>query len=63
MTKLIYGGQAVPEGVMFQSKTHMATAIRRTNGDIDYFDMPRPEHQFLHKLKNIPLVRGNVALL
>ncbi|CEA00065.1 hypothetical protein BN1048_00799 [Jeotgalicoccus saudimassiliensis] len=63
MTKLIYGGQAVPEGVMFQSKTHMATAIRRTNGDIDYFDMPRPEKPFLNKLKKIPLVRGNVAIL
>lgn len=63
MTKPIYGGQAVPEGVMFQSKTHMATAIRRTNGDIDYFDMPRPEKPFLNKLKKIPLVRGNVAIL
>lgn len=63
MTKPIYGGQAVPEGVMFQSKTHMSTAIRRTNGDIDYFEMPRPERSFLTKLKKIPLVRGNVAIL
>lgn len=63
MTKPIYGGQAVPEGVMFQSKTHMSTAIRRTNGDIDYFDMPRPVKPFLTKLKKIPLVRGNVAIL
>lgn len=63
MTKPIYGGQAVPEGVMFQSKTHMSTAIRRTNGDIDYFDMPRPDKPFLTKLKKIPLVRGNVAIL
>ena len=63
MTKPIYGGQAVPEGVMFQSKTHMSTAIRRTNGDIDYFDMPRPEKPFLTRLKKIPLIRGNVAIL
>lgn len=63
MTKPIYGGQAVPEGVMFQSKTHMSTAIRRTNGDIDYFDMPRPVKPFLTKLKKIPLIRGNVAIL
>lgn len=63
MTKAIYGGQAVPEGVMFQSKTHMSTAVRRTNGDIDYFDMPRPHKPFLTKLKKIPLIRGNVAIL
>lgn len=63
MTKPIYGGQAVPEGVMFQSKTHMSTAIRRTNGDIDYFDMPRPHKPILNKLKKIPLIRGNVAIL
>lgn len=63
MTKPIYGGQAVPEGVMFQSKTHMSTAIRRTNGDIDYFEMPRPNQPFLNKLKKIPLIRGNVAIL
>lgn len=63
MTKPVYGGQAVPEGVMFQSKTHMSTAIRRTNGDIDYFDMPRPNKSFLNKLKKIPIVRGNVAII
>lgn len=63
MTKPIYGGQAVPEGVMFQSKTHMSTAIRRTNNDIDYFDMPRPNKPFLNKLKKIPLIRGNVAII
>lgn len=63
MTKPIYGGQAVPEGVMFQSKTHMSTAIRRINGDIDYFEMPRPNQPFLNKLKKIPLIRGNVAIL
>lgn len=63
MTKPIYGGQAVPEGVMFQSKTHMSTAIRRTNGEIDYFDMPRPDKPLLAKLKKIPLLRGNVAIL
>lgn len=63
MTKPVYGGQAVPEGVMFQSKTHMSTAIRRTNGDIDYFDMPRPNKSFLNKLKKIPILRGNVAII
>ncbi len=63
MTKPIYGGQAVPEGVMFQSKTRMSTAIRRTNGDIDYFEMPRPEKPLFAKLKKIPLLRGNIAIL
>nr|WP_092594580.1 DUF1385 domain-containing protein [Jeotgalicoccus aerolatus] len=63
MTKPVYGGQAVPEGVMFQSKAHMSTAIRRTNGEIDYFDMPRPNQPLLTKLKKIPLIRGNVAII
>lgn len=63
MNKPVYGGQAVPEGVMFQSKTHMTTAIRRTNGEIDYFEMPRPNKPFINKLKKIPILRGNVAII
>lgn len=62
MTEKIYGGQAVPEGVMFQSNRHMATAIRRTNGQIDYFDMPRPVNKVAMKLKKIPFIRGIVAI-
>ncbi|MCK1977130.1 DUF1385 domain-containing protein [Jeotgalicoccus huakuii] len=62
MTKKIYGGQAVPEGVMFQSTDHIATAIRRTTGEIDYFDMPRPKNKNLIKLKKIPFIRGIVAI-
>lgn len=62
MTEKIYGGQAVPEGVMFQSHQHMATAIRRTNGQIDYFDMPRPVNHKIKFLKKIPFIRGIVAI-
>lgn len=63
MDKPLIGGQAVVEGVMFQTKNRMVTAIRRTNEDIEYFEMERPQKKWVQKLKKIPLLRGNVAIL
>ncbi|HJE18758.1 MAG TPA: DUF1385 domain-containing protein [Aliicoccus persicus] len=63
MTKNIFGGQAVPEGVMFQNKEHMVTAIRRTDDSIDYFHMEKQPKKWVNTLKKIPIVRGNVALI
>lgn len=46
-----YGGQAVVEGVMFGGKHHYVTAIRRTDGSIDFFKLastqtqPETEHR------------------
>lgn len=37
-----YGGQAVVEGVMFGGKHHYVTAIRRTDGSIDFFKLACP---------------------
>lgn len=63
MSKQIFGGQAVPEGVMFQNKDQMVTAIRRNDNSIDYFEMKKPKKQWVHNLKKIPIIRGNVALI
>lgn len=63
MDKPLIGGQAVVEGVMFQTKNRMVTAIRRTNEDIEYFEMERPQKKWVQKLKKIPLLRGNIAIL
>ncbi|WP_411844334.1 DUF1385 domain-containing protein [Salinicoccus sp. HZC-1] len=63
MDKPIVGGQAVVEGVMFQSQNQMVTAIRRNNDDIEYFEMERPQKKWVQKLKKIPLLRGNIAIL
>lgn len=63
MDKPTIGGQAVVEGVMFQTKNRMVTAIRRNNDEIEYFEMERPEKKWVKNLKKIPLLRGNVAIL
>lgn len=63
MTKNIFGGQAVPEGVMFQNKELMVTAIRRNDQSIDYFEMKKQPKKWMTTLKKIPIIRGNVALI
>ncbi|WP_409289219.1 DUF1385 domain-containing protein [Peribacillus sp. SCS-37] len=61
--KPIYGGQAVIEGVMFGGKHSTVTAIRRKNGAIDYFRVPKKIHPFLAALKKIPFLRGIAAII
>jgi uncharacterized protein YqhQ len=61
--KPVYGGQAVVEGVMFGGKKHTVTAIRRSDGSIDYFHLPRVVRPALQTIKKIPFVRGIVAIL
>ncbi|AKM19644.1 DUF1385 domain-containing protein [Geobacillus stearothermophilus] len=61
--KPLYGGQAVVEGVMFAGKTHSVTAIRRTDGTIEYFSAPRRANPTLAAFKKIPFVRGIVAII
>lgn len=63
MGKAKFGGQAVVEGVMFQSTSNMVTAIRRTNDEIEYFEMERPRKKWVQTLKKIPILRGNVAII
>ncbi len=61
--KPAYGGQAVLEGVMFAGKKVYVTAIRRKDNSIDYFQLDKKEKPWVAKLKKIPFIRGNVALI
>ncbi|OMP67696.1 DUF1385 domain-containing protein [Domibacillus epiphyticus] len=61
--KPVYGGQAVVEGVMFGGKKHTVTAIRRNDGSIEYFHLPRVVRPALQTIKKIPFIRGIVAIL
>src|SRR5699024_6095360 len=63
MEKTKFGGQAVVEGVMFQSGHDMVTAIRRNNDEREYFEMKRPQNNCVKKWKKIPVLRGNVAII
>ncbi|WP_163102623.1 DUF1385 domain-containing protein [Peribacillus alkalitolerans] len=63
VTKPVYGGQAVVEGVMFGGKQHTVTAIRRKDGSIEYYELPRQSSRILTPLKKIPFLRGIVAIV
>ena len=58
----VYGGQAVVEGVMFGGRKHFVTAIRRKDGSIDYFHLPRKSNKTVGKIKKIPFIRGIAAI-
>lgn len=58
-----YGGQALIEGVMFGSRNHTVTAIRRKDDSLDYYYVPKEHKPVTSKLKKIPFVRGVVALI
>lgn len=58
-----YGGQAVIEGVMFGGKYSQVTAIRRKNGEIEFFEVIRKPSPTVEFLKKIPFIRGIVALI
>lgn len=57
------GGQAVIEGVMMRSPERIATAVRRTNGEVE---IKIQEYQsFIQRKKwlNIPILRGAITLV
>lgn len=58
-----YGGQALIEGVMFGSRDHTVTAIRRKDDSLDYYYVPKEKKPLATKLKKIPFLRGIVALI
>lgn len=60
---IAYGGQAVVEGVMFQGRYSLVTAVRRKNGAIKTFEVHKKEQPILSKLKKIPFIRGLVGLI
>jgi uncharacterized protein YqhQ len=57
------GGQAVIEGVMMRSPERIATAVRRTNGDIEL--KIHKYRSFIQRYKwlNIPILRGAITLI
>ncbi|MEB3101462.1 DUF1385 domain-containing protein [Ferviditalea candida] len=59
----IYGGQAVIEGVMFGGQTVHVTAVRRKNNEIEFFEAPKREQNWVKALKKIPFVRGLVGIV
>lgn len=61
--KPVYGGQAVVEGVMFGGKKNTVTAIRRKDGSIEYYHVPRTPQPILSSIKKIPFLRGIAAII
>ena len=51
---LIYGGQALIEGVMMGGGKHTVSAIRRNDGSVEYYYAERKQHPTLQKLKKSP---------
>ncbi len=60
---LVYGGQAVIEGVMMRSPTHMAVAVRRPDGEIVLDKRPVVTFATRHKWARWPVIRGVFALI
>ncbi|MDQ0244400.1 uncharacterized protein YqhQ [Bacillus fengqiuensis] len=63
ISKPVYGGQAVMEGVMFGGKHTCVTAIRRKDHSIDFFHSPRKSNKVLTVLKKFPFLRGIAAII
>jgi len=57
------GGQAVIEGVMMRSPKRIATAIRRSNGDIEIKTQEYVSLIQKKKYLNIPIIRGAITLV
>ncbi|MED3660751.1 DUF1385 domain-containing protein [Ureibacillus sp. FSL K6-8385] len=59
----IYGGQAILEGVMFGGKEHTVSAIRRNDQSIEYYYAKKTVKPWMNKLKKVPFIRGNIAII
>ena len=59
---VVYGGQAVIEGVMIRGRDHYSLAVRKLNGEISATSS-RLSTLYTGRLRRIPLVRGVVVLL
>jgi uncharacterized protein YqhQ len=62
MAEFHYGGQAVMEGVMMRGRKHMATVVRRPNGELVNSVQPVPS-LYTGRLRTLPLVRGITVLV
>lgn len=62
MSKLLIGGQAVVEGVMMRSPTHMAVAVRTPKGTISTMAEKIPLLGNKYPIFKLPFIRGTAAL-
>lgn len=60
---LAVGGQAVIEGVMMRAPGRIATAVRRSNGDIVVKQQPYVSLAEKNKLFKLPILRGAAGLI
>lgn len=61
--KVSVGGQAVIEGVMMRGNDNIATAVRKSSGDIEVSVEKFTPFTKRHRLFGLPVVRGFVALI
>lgn len=59
----LYGGQAVPEGVMFAGRNVVVTAVRLKDNRIVFFEEFTRERPWLKRIGRIPFIRGIAAIL
>ena len=62
MAEFHYGGQAVMEGVMMRGRKHMATVVRRSDGELVNNTQLVPA-LYTGRLRMVPLVRGITVLI
>ena len=60
--RVLYGGQAVIEGVMIRGRSHYSLAVRKLSGEI-VATSSRLSTLYTGPLRRIPLVRGVIVLL
>ena len=60
--RVLYGGQAVIEGVMIRGRGHYSLAVRKPSGEITATSS-RLSTLYTGRLRRIPLVRGVIVLL
>ncbi len=60
--KVLYGGQAVIEGVMMRGKRFVSCAVRRENGEITLHSEPIPREVYAGAWSKIPFLRAGALL-
>ena len=60
--RIIYGGQAVIEGVMIRGRDHYSLAVRKPSGEIATQSSPLSS-LYTGRLRSIPLIRGVIVLI
>lgn len=59
--RVVYGGQAVIEGVMIRGREYYSLAVRQPNGGI-YHYQERLNSAFTGRIRRIPILRGTLVL-